>query len=458
VRAPGEGLATLLIVLLGTALRFHALDRQSLWDDEMSTLQTISLSGAGLRHRFATYETHPPLYFAQLRVWQRFFGGSLTALRANSAFWGSLSLPLMYAAGLALAGSSGGLWAVALLAVSPYHLLYSQELRPYALAVSLGLIAFIFLEWARRRPKSWEPWIGLTAAWTALLYTHYWGAFVIVGQGLYAAWSTPAVRARLALCAMLVAAIFAPWCFVLREQLGVIGPLNFWVPAASPFELLKSFGALGGIYFRAASSTFALPVGAGILAGSAYLWALSSVGRNAAPAVAWLAAGLGIPWILSFWKRSIFVWYRYPVLMLPAFLLLVAAGLLGLRPAWRRWAGGALLAAGAVGSAVYFHWQKANPKAVAAYVASLAPPQMTVVRPAYFSALYRYYDRRENAVDEDQLAAPERRRALHRPFIFLKMDAANDPVGDALLREFRIRSRRRFEGHSNLGLTVFELE
>src|SRR5580658_9574482 len=87
------------VLLAGIFFRFHALDRQSLWDDEMSTIHSISTPSGGFIHRFATYETHPPLYFLQLRLWRALHFRSLVKLRANSAFWGSLSLFLAYLVG-----------------------------------------------------------------------------------------------------------------------------------------------------------------------------------------------------------------------------------------------------------------------------------------------------------------------------------------------------------------------
>src|SRR3979411_460485 len=84
------------ILLAGTFLRFHALDRQSLWDDEMSTIRTVSIPYSQVLNRFQTYEVHPPLYFLQMRLWRGLHMRSLVKLRANSALWGSLGLILIY--------------------------------------------------------------------------------------------------------------------------------------------------------------------------------------------------------------------------------------------------------------------------------------------------------------------------------------------------------------------------
>src|SRR5438477_4681314 len=110
------------VVLAGAALRFQALERQSLWDDEMSTLKIITRSPAGALDQLKHWDLQPPLYFIQLWLWKAAAGGSLAALRANSAFWGSLALILFYALALGLSSPAEALIALALLAFSPFHL------------------------------------------------------------------------------------------------------------------------------------------------------------------------------------------------------------------------------------------------------------------------------------------------------------------------------------------------
>src|SRR5690349_13915051 len=139
-------LSILGILFLGTALRFHALARQSLWDDEMSSLKMTSLSASQALEGLKGNDLHPPLYFLQLRIWKHLVGSSLAALRANSALWGSCSLWLLFLLAKRLQGPSFGLLAVSLMTLAPFHLAYSQELRPYALAMVEGLLGWLILE------------------------------------------------------------------------------------------------------------------------------------------------------------------------------------------------------------------------------------------------------------------------------------------------------------------------
>jgi len=472
-----------VILLGGFFLRFHALDRQSLWDDELSTIRTISLPARQMLQRFATYETHPPLYFLQLKVWRALHGRSLVRLRANSALWGSLSLMLIFLLGRQYGGTPLGLSAMAMLAVSPFHLAYSQEIRPYAMAVAIALAGWLNLEAILRRKavdvtpvktgaqnKDWVPAFAgmttLTLLWTAQLYTHYWGAFVVVSQMAYALRQAPREDRKKILAAGAAAGIlFSLWLPVLFQQFGVIDRLVFW---ASPFtvkNLAKVFLAYSGLFFNMASSAFYLRSNVGIFVGTGLVFAVAlgmGLWRGPRQAVLWLVLGLGIPWILSAWKPTLFLWYRYTTLMLPAFVLLVAAGLLAARPR-ALGAGLMLIALGSQiwGDWTYFHgWQKANPKAVVAYVHRIRQPDTVVVRPSYFGDLFNFYDLGTTAViDENLFDNSEKRAALRgRHAIFLEFDVPSDPVGDAIVSECKPVTARYFPGTAHLGITVYQLK
>ncbi len=471
----------LLILSFGTFLRFHALERQSLWDDEMSTIHTISTPAGGLIHRFATYETHPPLYFLQLRLWSALHLRSLVKLRANSALWGSLSLFLVYLLGRRYGGEWMGLLAMAFLALSPFHLAYSQEMRPYAFAMAISLAGWLNLERLVGADLVSARHVGQARGlplqvflWTALLYTHYWGAFVVAAQALYGYLIVSPDERKPVLTAFFSAScLFALWLPILGHQLRVIDRLNFWVSAFSIINLGKVFLAYSGILFNLASWTFYLPARVWVLTMIGLLFAAALIKgllKGPRAVVLWLSVGLGVPWLLSLWKASVFVWYRYPVLMLPAFALIVAAGVLspksevlslqssnfGLRTLWIV----LLLGSQIRGCWVYFHqWQKANPKAVVQYVHWLGKPNTVVVRPVYFSDLFNFYDQGTSVtLDEHILDSKEKRAALKgHPIILLAFDVPADPIAEALLGEYKQDSARYFPGLAHLGVTVFQL-
>jgi len=101
---------------------------------------------------------HPPLYYLLLRLWVGLLGDSVVSFRAFSVLAGLLVIPLGYWLGVELFGSRRAGWlAAALLAVSPFHVLYSQQARPYSFWTATIVISCIALLRALRlaRRRDW---------------------------------------------------------------------------------------------------------------------------------------------------------------------------------------------------------------------------------------------------------------------------------------------------------------
>ena len=138
-------LALLAILLLAFALRVYRLDSQSLWYDEAVTAQVAS-QGIGELTRWTADDIQPPLYYYVAAGWLRLAGRGEWALRFPSAFFGTLTVPLMWAVALRLfgRGRSGRVAALAaalLTALSPLYVYYAQEARMYTQLTFLGLLA-----------------------------------------------------------------------------------------------------------------------------------------------------------------------------------------------------------------------------------------------------------------------------------------------------------------------------
>jgi hypothetical protein len=370
-----------------------------------------------------------------------------------------------------------GILTLALFSLSPFHLAYSQEMRPYALSLTVSLAALWTLEdviaGKQRRLAL------LTFLWTAQLYTHYWGTFVVLAQALYGirAVPSPTERKKIFFACGAAGAMFALWLPILAAQMGMVDRLAFWVPAFSFANLGKVYLAYTGLIFNMASWTFYLPAKVWLLAvlGLVFAWALVlGVRHGSKAALIWLTVGLGIPWLLSLWKPTVFLAYRYPIHMFPAFVLLVASGLTAskvrspksniaqtLDLGRRTLLVVVLLGSQGWGDWVYFHaWQKANPKAVVQYVHRLRGPNTIVIRPSYFADLFNFYDQGTTPViDEHLLDTPEKRAALKgRDILFVAFDVPSDPILEAFLSERQEVPARYFPGTAHLGITVYQLK
>lgn len=172
----------LLILAVGLVLRFLALGQQSFWYDEAHSVG-MALGGSEGSLLETVTNTHGPLYLVLLKGWMSILGESEAAVRSLSAVLGSLGLLLTYKVGIRFLGRPAALVAVALLAISPFHLWYSQEARNYALLFDLGLIAVpAFLGEMERRSAG--DFIGAFIATAATCLANLSGFFLYVLYGV----------------------------------------------------------------------------------------------------------------------------------------------------------------------------------------------------------------------------------------------------------------------------------
>ncbi|MGQ9600143.1 MAG: glycosyltransferase family 39 protein [Anaerolineae bacterium] len=166
---------------LALALRLIGLGFQPLWWDEGWSLYFAASDLPSLAAQTAV-DIHPPLYYLLLHGWIAAWGPGVISVRLLSVLIGVATVPLLYRVGARCIGERGGRWAALLLAVSPFHIYYSQEVRMYGLVTLLGLAATAWgLGWSlRARRGLWRQWLGYVLAATAALYTQYYAAFLLL--------------------------------------------------------------------------------------------------------------------------------------------------------------------------------------------------------------------------------------------------------------------------------------
>ncbi len=190
-RSLSHAAALLALLLLAFALRVYALDAQSLWYDEAVTAQ-VAQQGLGELARWTADDIQPPLYYALVAGWTRLAGTGEWALRFPSVVFGLLMVALAYVLGRRLFGRPAGRVAALLASLHPLWIYYSQEARMYTLLTALGMLAGYAL--LRVLASSQEPgsarkrlgwWAVFVGASIALLYTHYFAAFLLLAFALF---------------------------------------------------------------------------------------------------------------------------------------------------------------------------------------------------------------------------------------------------------------------------------
>lgn len=126
-----------------------------------------------------------PLYFVLARFWVQTFGYSIATIRSLSAIISLLIFPSLYWLCLELFQSSVTGWlSIGLIAVSPFHVLYAQEARPYSLWTVTILVSTAALLRAIRVQK--KRWWGIYILSLILgLYTHLLTALVAISHIIY---------------------------------------------------------------------------------------------------------------------------------------------------------------------------------------------------------------------------------------------------------------------------------
>lgn len=180
-----ENYLLLLIILLGAVLRIYNLSTESVWFDEAVTSQVSELGVRELIQWMITEnDNNPPLYYMLMHFWVSMFGDSEFSLRLPSVIVGTGSVLMIYLVGNLVFNRTTALIASLILAVSVFHIEYSQEARAYSLLAFLTLCSFYFFLKTLSGSKALYV-IGYIITGVLLMYTHFYGVFILVVQNIF---------------------------------------------------------------------------------------------------------------------------------------------------------------------------------------------------------------------------------------------------------------------------------
>ncbi len=349
----GDWQAPLLVSLFALVLRL--IDHKSFFYDEFFSLSMARTDWSTFFHLIRVREANMALYYVALHFWCH-LGTSALLLRFPSILLGAGSVLLTFMLGRLLFGPKAALLASVLLALNPFHILYSQELRSYSLLVfltTLSTIVFIALIEGKGKRSHWVAY-GLLAG--AATYVHIFAFLIPVSHALSLLarprgtipWRT---LLRGYIMAFAVASLMLAY-IVKNFRAQQIG----WVPKVGFTQLPQMIRALSGDGGNFLMVLFLL----------ALLAALVATFRNKDGdrwriALAWslFAAPLIIVLAMSF-KRSLFI-PRFLIIVLVPMTLLVAFGMSALEKKWIRWSAAFLvLGATVITLPAYYQWEGYN--------------------------------------------------------------------------------------------------
>jgi mannosyltransferase len=415
-----QGLLPILGIYL--ILAFYGIDRQSLWEDEFNSLKRVASSIPIWK------DAHGFLYFALLRGWMK-LGTSESIVRSLSVAFGASAVCFIYAMGSSLLNRRAALIGTAIFATSPFLIWYSQEARYITLTLAstlLTMCAFQRLILGGR--FGW--WLAYSSTALLALFSFLSTLFLPIVQGLYllGAPSRHGFLRKWLICQLVIFILFG-WWFVAgtgfwqafveaarsTEQTMVNNPklfpftgdFNNVRPAVIPytfFALSAGFSLGPSPRELYADRTLAplVPYAPMLFGLSALYSGLLLSGllalRDQRNFGIFLALWIGIP-ILSVFGiaklLNIFYDVRYTAMVLPAYVLLLTAGIVRFpRFGVQMILLGAVLAVHALALANYYfdpRYAREDTRSAAQLLESAAKPGDVILVVGTVSSLPYYY-------------------------------------------------------------------
>lgn len=235
-----------VILLIGFLMRIKDLTYQSLWLDELHTMNEASpyMGWGEMFHYLKCCDPHPPLYFIIERLSFSIFGHTEYTGRFISVIAGTVSIWAMYFLGKEILNKRLGLIAAVIACINFYNIFYSQEVRPYIFAFLFAALSFAFFIRLIKSPSRKNTI--LFSLFTLLhLYSHYYSLFVVAAQAALALLFIFQEKGRdrkklfnsFLLSGIIIGIGYAPWFSHLAATAKI---KSFWIQPIAP-DFLQNF-------------------------------------------------------------------------------------------------------------------------------------------------------------------------------------------------------------------------
>lgn len=268
----------ILILIIGSLLRYYHNTDISLWHDEAFSALLIKYPWGEMMYRIGL-DVHPPMYYIFLRIWHYVFGDSLLSLRSFSVFFsvGTIWAGWLFVKEAFRDSTRVAIITAALIALNPFQIQYATEARMYTMGAFFTLLAAYFLimalhyhtflydsekqnmpnlpETIYNRKKMLWSYAGFTLSIIVMIYTHYYLLFAAVALGGY--WLLYLIFHHrtnfkqyfwfLGSWFMVLLA-YLPWLKTFLFQYGQVGagywipPMDKWSIPSTLYTLLVGFG------------------------------------------------------------------------------------------------------------------------------------------------------------------------------------------------------------------------
>lgn len=213
-----------VICIIYVSARFWNLNDSCLWFDEIFGIHAAEMNFEHLIWFVAQDLIHPPLFYILLKIWIFIGGENLFWLRSFPILFSIIALVPFYLICRKLKlGFPAIALAFTLFAVNGALIKYAQEVRMYSLLLCLSLFSiWLFLRFF----DLGKSFIILTIINVLLVYTHYFGWFVVLSEVL-AILILQRIKIRQIFLSFGICLLaFAPWIFAVWRASQINADIN----------------------------------------------------------------------------------------------------------------------------------------------------------------------------------------------------------------------------------------
>ncbi len=238
-----QPIALILPILIALAARLLGIVSRPIWYDEAFAILfsekgpaamvrgTLAVSGG------AAADVHPLGYYTLLWLWMRLFGESLIAVRLLSILAGLGVVAIAILLGRELFRPATAVAAGALVALAPFQVHYSQEIRMYSW-LALWLLLATYCYWRGSRSRSWLWWLGFSVFSALAQYMQNLAAFYLVALALWPVFRREwRLLVRVGVAGLLAVLLYLPWLVHLPAQFARVDQ-SYWVSRPEAYRLL----------------------------------------------------------------------------------------------------------------------------------------------------------------------------------------------------------------------------
>lgn len=313
-----------LIVALALGLRLVHLGTASYWHDEAHNLIKSEHIKAYLLHG-ELESNHPPAFPVLVTLWRAIgLGRNEWTMRMLNVVLGLAGIVALYVFGKRLFSARAGLCAAFLLAISPFHITHSQDLKEYMVLpfTCIVMLQCLYNAMEGNRPRQWVLY-GVMAS--VVVYSETFSAFLFVATAIWVLMQMPARRDRLKgwFLANLAGAIsFLPWLRIMlfKADRILFVTQDWWVPKPDLHRLFFYLKTIAFGYsglkpaYLTATAIFGIAAAVGVWLAWRNDW------RKGSLLIIWFAPPIAMVYVMSLFTQSIFLIRAMLPFALPVYL------------------------------------------------------------------------------------------------------------------------------------------